>query len=37
MQKNANLGKIDKHNFHVSIVSLLILLIPTQNGSGGER
>lgn len=37
-QKNVKLGKIDKHNSQVSIISLLIeVLFPRQNGSGGER
>lgn len=37
-QKNAKLGKIDKHNSHVAIVSLLIeVLFLRQNGSGGGR
>ena len=37
-QKNAKLGKIDEHNSHVSIISLLIeVLFLRQNGSGEGR
>lgn len=36
-QEKAKLGKIDKHHSHTSIISSLIeVLFPQQNASGGE-